>query len=212
MLNKAYSLLNVKAVDDEKRVITGIATTPNADREFDVVEPLGAKFKIPMPLLLYHNGQKPVGTVDFAQPTKDGIPFRASLPNVVEPGIVQDRVNEAWHSLKYKLLGAVSIGFRPLPGGAEMLKTGGIHYKSWEWFELTLCSIPMNPDAVVQSFKSMDPVQILRALDAQPEDAARNALIEELKHPRAVVRLSDIRPAGPSKVKAEDRKPGLIYL
>jgi hypothetical protein len=110
MLKRAYSLLTVKEVDEGKRVIRGTASTPTVDRVGDVLEPLGARFATPMPLLLYHNSQKPVGTVDFAKPTKTGIPFVASLPDVVEPGVIQDRVNEAWHSLKYKLIAAVSVG------------------------------------------------------------------------------------------------------
>jgi HK97 family phage major capsid protein/HK97 family phage prohead protease len=165
-MQRAYSLLSVKAVDDDKRVITGIASSPTTDRQGDVVEPLGAKFKTPMPLLLYHDSERPVGRVVFAKPTKDGIPFTATLPNVAEPGVVQDRVNEAYHSLKYLLIGAVSIGFRVLEDGYELMKNGGYRIKEWEWLELSLCSIPANPDALIQSFKSMDPARIRASIGA----------------------------------------------
>jgi hypothetical protein len=132
-MNRAYSLLTIKEVDDTRRIVTGIASTPTPDRYLDVVNPLGAKFQTPMPLLLYHDDKKPVGTVDFAKPTKTGIPFRASLPNVVEPGVIQDRVNEAWHSIKYKLIAAVSIGFRSDAESIEQLDSGGLLFKVWEW-------------------------------------------------------------------------------
>ena len=112
-MRRAFSLLTVKSVDEEQRVITGMASTPTVDRQGDIVDPMGARFKTPMPLLLYHDSERPVGTVDFAKPTKDGIPFRASLPNISEPGTLRERVNEAWHSIKYKLLAAVSVGFQP---------------------------------------------------------------------------------------------------
>lgn len=183
MIHHAFSLLTVKSVDDKQRVITGIASTPTPDRMLDIVEPLGARFKIPMPLLLYHNSEKPVGRVDFAKPTKEGIPFRASLPNVTEPGVVQDRVNEAYHSLKYLLLGAVSIGFRAVEGGVELLKNGGLRFKDWEWLELSLCSIPANPDAVIQSFKSMDVAKIHAALGTRAAESAaeREAFITQIK-------------------------------
>jgi hypothetical protein len=46
----------------------------------DIVEPLGVKFKNPMPLLHQHDSEKPVGTVKFDKPTKDGITFTAQLP------------------------------------------------------------------------------------------------------------------------------------
>lgn len=144
--------------------------------------PMGARFKIPMPLLLYHKSDKPVGRVEFAKPTKEGIPFRATLPNVVEPGVVQDRVNEAYHSLKYLLIGAVSIGFRALEGGVELLKSGGLQFNEWEWLELSLVSIPAQPDAVIQSFKSLDSAEIHKVLGTQQSaiDADREHLINTL--------------------------------
>jgi hypothetical protein len=166
-MHRAYSLLTVKELDDSKRIVTGIASTPTVDRMGDVVEPQGARFKTPMPLLLYHDSVLPVGTVDFAKPTKAGIPFTASLPNVIEPGTVQDRVNEAWHSLKYKLIGAVSIGFAPILDALEQMESGGFRFKEWEWLELSLVAIPANPEAVIQSFKSMNPDHIRSALSIQ---------------------------------------------
>ena len=50
-VSRAYSLLTVKALDGEQRLIEGTATTPTVDRIGDVVEPLGAPFTLPMPLL-----------------------------------------------------------------------------------------------------------------------------------------------------------------
>jgi hypothetical protein len=51
-MNRAYYLFDVKAVEDDKdqRIIRGVATTPQPDRMGDIVEPLGVKFKNPMPL------------------------------------------------------------------------------------------------------------------------------------------------------------------
>ena len=50
-MNRAYSILEIKTVSDDQRIITGTATTPSPDRVGDVVEPLGVKFKNPLPLL-----------------------------------------------------------------------------------------------------------------------------------------------------------------
>jgi hypothetical protein len=218
MNHKAYSLLTIKSVDEQRRIIRGIASTPTADRMEDIVEPMGARFKVPMPLLLYHNSQKPVGSMDFAKPTKEGIPFEASLPNVVEPGVVQDRVNEAFHSLKYKLIGAVSIGFQPLKDGVELLKSGGLRFMQWEWLELSLVTIPANPEAVIQSFKSADAAQIQRSLGLNPSDEARQALIKSIdlallaasgNRPRQVVHLKN-SPGVSGKPPA--RRAGVVYL
>lgn len=155
-MNRAFSMLQVKQIDEQKRVIKGIASTPTVDRMGDSVDPMGAKFQTPMPLLLNHDSTLPVGSVTFAKATKTGIPFVATLPNVTESGVIKDRVDEAWHSLKYGLIGAVSIGFRAMEKGYETMKNGGILFKEWEWMELSLVAIPANPEAVITGIKSFD--------------------------------------------------------
>lgn len=156
MNNRAYSLLRVRSIDDEQRVIEGIATTPQVDRVGDIVEPLGIKFALPMPLLLGHDHEKPVGKVFFAEPTAAGIPFKARLPKVDEPGTLKDRVDEAWHSVKHGLLAAVSIGFRTIDGAVERLSNGGLRFLESEWIELSLCAVPANPDAKITGIKALD--------------------------------------------------------
>jgi HK97 family phage major capsid protein len=156
-MHRAYALLNVKSVDAGRRTITGIATTPTPDRMGDVVEPLGVTFTNPLPLLLYHNSQKPVGQVKFQKPTKDGIAFEAHLPTIAEPGIVKDRIDEAWHSLKADppLIGGVSIGFRSLEE-SYMPETQSYRFLQTEVLELSLVVIPANQDAKIETVKSLD--------------------------------------------------------
>ncbi|MFM7011873.1 MAG: peptidase U35, partial [Betaproteobacteria bacterium] len=62
-INRAYSVLTIKSYDDDERTIEGIATTPSPDRYGDIVEPDGAKFQLPIPLLWQHDSDKPVGHV-----------------------------------------------------------------------------------------------------------------------------------------------------
>src|SRR5690606_32080917 len=97
----ALPILEVKAVDDGDGFVrvSGMATTPAADRMGDVVEPRGAKFATPMPLLWQHRHSEPVGQVTFAEPTEKGIPFEARIPKVAEAGRLKDRVDEAINSL-----------------------------------------------------------------------------------------------------------------
>lgn len=168
---KAYSLLTIKEVNEEQRIIRGIASTPTPDRMDDIVVPEGAKFKTPMPLLLFHKHDKPVGNVTFAEPNQDGIPFEASIPKVSEPGTIKDRVDEAWHSVKYNLIAAVSIGFRAMNDGIEALKTGGLKFNEWEWLELSLVSVPAQPEAVITGIKSIDK-ELLSAAEKRPEESA----------------------------------------
>jgi len=155
VLHRAYAFLNVKAVDGEQRLITGTATTPTPDRMGDVVEPLGVTFKNPLPLLLYHNSQKPVGWVKFKKPTADGIEFEAKLPTIDEPGTVRDRIEEAWTSIKTGLLAGVSIGFRAIEEAFNK-ETMGYRFLKTEVLELSLVAIPAQPDARIETIKSLD--------------------------------------------------------
>lgn len=157
-MNRAYSLLDVKAVTEEGEfvVVSGIASTPTTDRMGDIVEPMGAQFKTPMPLFMYHDSSQTVGTVTYAQPTKSGIPFTAKLPIIKEAGRLKDRVDEAIQMLRYKLIGAVSIGFAPVMDAMERMKDGGYRFTKWNWLELSLVPIPANPEAVITGVKSFD--------------------------------------------------------
>ena len=130
-MNRAYSVLTVKAVEEEQRIIRGTATTPSPDRVGDVVEPLGVQFRNPMPLLWQHQSDKPVGTVSFDKPTKGGITFEAQLARIEEPGNLKDRVDEAWQSVKAGLVRAVSIGFRALEY-SFIEATGGVRFTESE--------------------------------------------------------------------------------
>ena len=155
-MHRAYSLLHVKEVDGDRRTFSGIATTPTPDRVQDVVEPKGARFRNPLPLLLFHDGRLPVGEAKFGRPTDDGIPFTASIPNVAEPGRLKERTDEAWHSVKYGVIKGVSIRFAPSDNGVEVLRSGGMRFTDFEVLELSLVPIPANAEATIQSIKSFD--------------------------------------------------------
>lgn len=165
--NRAYSVLSFKAIDedDENYHIEGTATTPRPDRVGDIVEPMGAKFSIPMPLLWQHNRDKPVGQVTLAKPTKKGIPFKATLPKVLEAGSLRDRIEEAVQSIKYKLVAAVSIGFRAVKDKYEFMEDGGIRFNEWEWLELSLVTIPANSDAKIKSLSEDETMRTFREID-----------------------------------------------
>jgi HK97 family phage major capsid protein/HK97 family phage prohead protease len=159
MTRRAYSFFEVKAVNEDKRIIRGIATTPAVDRVGDVVEPLGVGFKNPLPFLWQHDHKKPIGTVKFDKPTADGITFEAEIPVIDEPGTLKDRVDEAWQSIKLGLVRAVSIGFRAIE--YSFIENGGIRFSETEVFELSAVTIPAQSDAVITSFgKNMDAAAI----------------------------------------------------
>lgn len=154
-MNRAYSFLEVKAVNDESRVITGMATTPAVDRVGDVVEPLGVTFKNPLPLLWQHEHDKPIGLVEFGKPTAKGVPFTATLPKIEEEGKLRDRIEEAWQSIKAGLVRAVSIGFRSIES-ENIAGTWGTRYIRSEVFELSAVTIPAQAEARIETIKSFD--------------------------------------------------------
>lgn len=151
---RAYSMLEVKAFDEDAREITGMATTPEPDRMGDIVDPLGAKFAAELPLLWQHRHDSPVGTVKFGKPTKNGIPFRASIAKIDSAGQLKDMVDMAWDAVKAKLVRGVSIGFRALE--YSFMESGGIRFSETEIYELSLVTIPANASATIQTIKAMD--------------------------------------------------------
>lgn len=172
---RAYSLLEIKAMDDEKRQITGVATTPEPDRVGDIVEPMGAKFKNPLPLLWQHRHDSPVGTVKFDKPTKSGITFTASLPFISEDGALKNLVDMAWQAVKAELVRGVSIGFRPIE--YSWMDDGGIRFIETEIYELSLVTIPANASATIQTIKALDVrrnpdgfVRLVSAEKSKPEN------------------------------------------
>lgn len=151
----AYSILTVKEISEERREISGMATTPDPDRVGDVVEPLGVQFKNPAPLLWQHNHDLPVGKVTFGKPTAKGVPFTAKLPRVTEPSGLKARIDEAWESVKNGLVTAVSIGFRPLEYSV-IEETGGYRFTKTDVYELSLVTVPANSAATITAIKSFD--------------------------------------------------------
>lgn len=152
---QAWSKFEIKAINEEQRIITGIATTPSPDRVQDVVEPLGAKYDLPLPFLWQHDSDCPVGHVTSAKPTKDGIPVTIQLAMTDEPGQVKDRLDSAWQDLKLGLVRGLSIGFAPKEY-SYMSDTGGYHFLEWDWLELSAVTIPCNADCSIQTIKSFD--------------------------------------------------------
>ena len=77
-MDRAYSLLEIKSVEPERRTFAGIASTPELDRQGDMVDPAGVRFRNPVPLLYHHDPTQPIGTAILTA-TPDGILFEATL-------------------------------------------------------------------------------------------------------------------------------------
>lgn len=155
-MTKAYSTLQIKSVTDtdDERIITGIATTPSTDRDDDILEPLGAKFTLPIPLLSHHNHSQPIGEVIQAEVTAGGILITAKIAKIDEEGKLKERIDEAWQSIKSGLIKGLSVGFK-IKEYSYIENSWGLHIKEWEWWELSIVTIPANGDAVITSVKQI---------------------------------------------------------
>lgn len=153
---RAYSIITVEkaATDGDKRIIEGTATTPEPDRVGDIIEPEGAQFKNPIPLLWQHKSDKPIGRATLEKPTAKGIRFKAIIEKMDEPGVLKDRLDEAWQSIKIGLVRAVSIGFRAMEH--SYMDDGGIRFLQFEILELSAVTIPANAQCTMDMVKSID--------------------------------------------------------
>lgn len=149
-MNRGYSILTIKAIDEESRTITGIATTPETDRQGDIVEPRGAEFSLPIPLLWQHDTGSPIGTVEKARVTKDGIEIVAQIAKNVTADI-----ERAWALIKARLVRGLSVGFRALDT-EQIPNSFGLIFKKWEMLEVSAVTIPANAEATITSIKSFD--------------------------------------------------------
>lgn len=153
VLTRAYSLFTVKKIDEENRIIEGIATTPSPDRMGDIVEPEGAVFSLPLPFLWQHEHDKPIGEIFEAVVSKAGIKIKARILKIEEAGKLKDRLDEAWQSVKHMLVRGLSIGFMPIES-ARIENSWCYHYLKWDWMELSAVTIAANAEASILSIKS----------------------------------------------------------
>lgn len=198
----AHSRLTIKAssADGAKlRTFSGIATTPTPDRGGDIVEPMGAEFQLPIPLLWQHNASQPIGWVRSARVSEKGIEIDGEVASTDEPGKLKERLDEAWQSIKLGLVPGLSIGFKPKES-ARIGDTYAYRYLKWLWLELSAVTIPMNGEATLEAIKAAD-APFIRAASG----AGR------------VVRLSasdlpSLAQSQPGDSGSASRRKGVVYL
>ncbi|EEL4143554.1 phage major capsid protein [Salmonella enterica subsp. enterica serovar Infantis] len=154
-LKRACTLMTVKSVNEDERIITGIASTPSPDRDGDIMEPEGAKFRSDTPFLWQHDRSQPIGTCT-PKMVKEGLQITAKLvkPTSDMPSQLIARLDEAWASIKAGLVRGLSIGFRPIE--YSFLDEGGIRFLSWDLLEVSAVTIPANAECSIQTVKSFD--------------------------------------------------------
>jgi HK97 family phage major capsid protein/HK97 family phage prohead protease len=162
---RAYSVLEIRATDEEKRILEGMASTPEIDSYNTVLEPEGAEFRLPLPVLYQHNSRQPIGKVIDAKVSKKGIQVRIQLAKQGVAGFI----DEAWSLIKNGLVPGLSVGFETIEREFDKAFEGD-RITKWRWLELSTVTIPANVGATISAVRSADEA-ILAALgtkDAAP--------------------------------------------
>jgi phage head maturation protease len=94
-------------------------------------------------MLCQHNRNQPIGTWPSIE-VKNG---RLEALGEFAPEGVSELADEYCALAKSGVIKAVSVGFIPLV--REPIREGGWRYKQWELIELSLVSVPANPNALV---------------------------------------------------------------
>lgn len=170
-MKRGYSWLNIREVDDDKRIIEGIATTPQQARDGDILETAGIQFKLPLPFLYQHNSRQPIGNVMTAKVDKDGIRVRIQI---APPGTA-DFIDEAWRLIRAGLVRGLSIGWRTLQELYDK-EIGGFRILKSEWLELSAVSVPADPNATITSLRSADEA-LLAALGKEMRPVRERTII-----------------------------------
>jgi HK97 family phage prohead protease len=145
-----------------ERQIRVIASDATPDRMGDILEPGGCQldeFRRNPIMLAQHSPDQPIGRWPSIE-VKNG---RLEALGEFAPEGVSELADEYCALAKSGVIKAVSVGFIPI--SYEPLRDGGRRYTSWELLELSLVSVPANPNALVieRSYGSSDPEMSARA-------------------------------------------------
>jgi HK97 family phage major capsid protein/HK97 family phage prohead protease len=146
-MDRAFGVLEFRAVDEEQRIIEGIASSDMLDDHGTVLEPQGARYSLPLPLLWQHDAESPVGEVISAQVVGNQIRVRAQIRKITEAGAFKELTDKAWQGVKHRLVRGFSVGFIP----RKQVKN---RYIEWALRELSLVTIPSNSEATIQFVRS----------------------------------------------------------
>jgi HK97 family phage prohead protease len=170
-----YQTVTAATLQASTETATCMISTINPDREGDRVVPEGGNFAnfMKSPVLMWAHGgtdgyaSVPIGSVTALE-VMPGHGVKAEW-KWLEGDPFADRIKNAW---KQGVIRASSIGFKPI----TYMKNGtGNDIETWELLELSLCAIPMNPEAVrsLKALGLMDSSEVLRMDDeekAVPEE------------------------------------------
>lgn len=152
--NNLFSTLEIKSVEDSsgKRIVRGIASTIETDRQFDQIQLANAKFKLPLPFMRQHNHDLALGTVtSLVANNKGQLEMVAEIATITEQCTLKDQCDSFYQAIKSGLIRGLSIGFRALDWTANA--EGGLLYTDIEIIEVSGVSVPCNESATITQVK-----------------------------------------------------------
>ena len=157
MLTQSFDF-QVKALNEDQRIVEGWATRPEIDRTGDIVIPTGAQYKLPLPFLLDHDHEKAIGDVERVEVSSAGIRFFARVKKINSDSNIARACDNGWELIKNGLRRFVSIGFRVLEWERNN-ESNGMIVKEWEWLELSAVTIPALGSAEITNVKKFGGIQ-----------------------------------------------------
>ena len=150
LAKQVYATASAIKVETQGGQPSMVVSTSALDRDSDRVDPLGGDFKnfLRNPVLCWAHAHSdiPIGTITHLSADASGIrmywrwlendPFADRVKNAFIQGVVR----------------AASIGFLPIK--ASRNEYGGQDHTRWELVEISLCSVPANPEAT-RTLKSL---------------------------------------------------------
>ena len=143
-------ITQIKEYNEAERTITMIGSTETADRVGDIVKMAGvdlSNYKKNPIILFNHDYDKPIGKALDVQVIDNKLVFKIQFADT-------DFGREIYYLLKNGYMNASSIGF--VGKEYEPNDFGGITFTKIELLELSIVSVPCNPNAIVQLRKDFE--------------------------------------------------------
>lgn len=143
-------ITQIKEYDEAERTITMVGSTETADRVGDIVKMAGVdltNYKKNPIILFNHDYDKPIGKALDVQVIDNKLVFKIQFADT-------DFGREIYYLLKNGYMNASSIGF--IGKEYEPNDFGGITFTKIELLELSIVSVPCNPNAIVQLRKDFE--------------------------------------------------------
>lgn len=203
--------------DRETRTMRVRLTTEHVDRYGEVVVAAGMRAVKRVPFLLQHGGDVmrgmwPLGYVADLTPGRceDGVPCIDGTAHWYAPGegVSDPDVLRAMDMAEQGIITGISIGFRPYEAEKREVVVPGddrpeddppesvLHYTDWELLELSLVTVPANPEA-----------QVLDGDDAveTPEDAEIEAELAALVEAEGQAVADEIDKTEPAATRTAEQ-------